>query len=193
VRYDGATGQVNLGPKLVDNPIRGQQVFPDLAIEGGSLHFVWWDSRNDPCYSLTRPIGNCADRSTVASLDTYAASSADRGQTIVANPNSQTTVPSNPNYEQFDNRAVPFAGDYLWVTSLGSFAYSVWTDWRNTVAGSDQRETTPDPDQGNADVLQCRTSATTVDKKGVSSSSWTSDLCPHRGGLDQNIYGAATP
>ena len=35
-----------------------------------------------------------------------------------------TNYTSNPNYEQLDNRAVPFAGDYLWVTSLGTFAYT---------------------------------------------------------------------
>ena len=29
---------------------------------GGTLHVLWWDSRNDSCYSRTRPIGNCADQ-----------------------------------------------------------------------------------------------------------------------------------
>jgi hypothetical protein len=46
------------------------------------------------------------------------------------------------NYEQFANRTVPFAGDYLWVSSVGGFAYAVWTDWRDTVAGRDPRERT---------------------------------------------------
>jgi hypothetical protein len=52
----------------------------------------------------------------------------------------RTTVTSNGNYEQFSDRAVPFAGDYLWVTSLGNVAFGAWTDWRDTVAGSDPRE-----------------------------------------------------
>ena len=60
---------MNLAPKPIDLQAKGDQVFPDVAIEGGSLHFVWWDSRNDPCYDVTRPIGNCANRSTVPSLD----------------------------------------------------------------------------------------------------------------------------
>jgi hypothetical protein len=195
VRYDGATGRVNLGPKLVDNsvPAKGQQVFPDLAIEGGSLHFIWWDSRNDPCDAITRPIGNCDDRSTVASLDTYAARSGDRGQTIVADPSPETTVRSNPNYEQFDDRSVPFAGDYVWVTALNDFAYSVWTDWRNTVPGTDPREAAGDSDQGNADVLQRRDVISTPGKKGTTTTSWSSDRIPHAGGIDQDIYGTTTP
>ena len=87
---------------------------------------------------------------------------------------------SNPNFEQFSDRTVPFAGDYLWVTSVGSFAYGAWTDWRNTLPGTDPREPAA---ADSADVKQCRTfnSATGL---------WTSDQCPHNGGIDQDIYGA---
>ena len=88
---------------------------------------------------------------------------------------------------------MPFAGDYLWVTSLGSTAFGVWTDWRDTVAGTDQRETLPDPDAGNADVVQCRTSSVVTDKKGNQTTVFSGDMCPHAGGLDQNIYGDKTP
>jgi hypothetical protein len=86
----------------------------------------------------------------------------------------QTNFTSNGNYEQFSNRAVPFAGDYLRVTSMGSFAFGVWTDWRGTVAGTDPRE--PSATDG-ADVLQCRTFDT-------SAQAWSGDLCPRNGGLD---------
>ena len=103
-----------------------------------------------------------------------------------------TDVSTNPNYEHFDDRAVPFAGDYLWVTSLGSFAYTVWTDWRNTVRGTDPREATEDEDQTTADVKQCRELRSVQTKKG-SFSSWSGDLCPHAGGIDQNIYGDTAP
>jgi hypothetical protein len=92
-------------------------------------------------------------------------------------------VTSNPNYEQFSNRTVPFAGDYLWVTSMGSFAFGVWTDWRATVAGTDPRE--PSATDG-ADVKQCRTFDTAAQ-------AWSGDTCPRGGGLDQNIYGKVTP
>jgi hypothetical protein len=87
---------------------------------------------------------------------------------------------------------VPFAGDYLWVTSLGSFAYGVWTDWRDTVQGLDPRESPEDEDAATADVLQCRVLDTIPTKKG-SVKAWSGDLCPHAGGLDQNIYGDLSP
>jgi hypothetical protein len=94
---------------------------------------------------------------------------------------SDTT--SNPNYEQFGGRTVPFAGDYLYVSSVGDFAYGVWTDWRNTVAGTDQRESSEE-DNDAADVLQCRT---------LTDAGWTEDTCPRNGGLDQDIYGDYVP
>src|SRR5256714_2661083 len=163
LRYDGAAGS-HPSPVVIDNQATGHQVFPDISADGGVLHALWWDSRLDPCYSVQRPIGNCDNRSTDASLDVFAAKSTDRGTTWTGKARV-TDVSTNPNYEQFDNRAVPFAGDYLWVTSLGDFSYGVWTDWRNTVAGTDPRETATDPDAGNADVVQCRTTSTTTDKK----------------------------
>ena len=191
IRYDGATGS-HTTPALIDNQPAGHQVFPDISADGGVLHALWWDSRNDPCYSVQRPIGNCDDRSTDNSLDVYAAMSTDAGTTWT-NKSRVSDVSTNPNYEQFDNRAVPFAGDYLWVTSLGMTSFGVWTDWRDTVAGTDPRETTPDPDAGNADVLQCRTSSVVTDKQGNSTTVFSGDQCPHAGGIDQNIYGDKTP
>ena len=182
VRYDG-TNSTHTAPTLIDSRAVGHQTFADISADGGVLHALWWDSRNDPCYSATRPIGNCANRSTVPSLDVYATSSTDHGN----NWNASTrlnTVTSNPNFEQFDGRTVPFAGDYLWITSLGTFAYGVWTDWRNTVPGTDPREGS-DEDDDNADVLQCRTQ--------LPSAAFTGDTCPRNGGLDQDIYGTIAP
>jgi hypothetical protein len=190
IRYDGATG-AHTSPAVIDDQTAGHQVFPDISADGGVLHAIWWDSRRDPCYSVTRPIGNCADRSTVASLDVFGATSTNGG-TSWTSKERITDVSTNPNYEQFDNRAVPFAGDYLWVTSLGSFAYTTWTDWRNTAQGSDPRETPEDADAATSDVLQCRTLDTVQTKKGPVSV-WSGDTCPHAGGLDQNIYGDAAP
>ena len=154
LRYDGATG-LHTTPTLLDNQAVGHQTFPDISADGGALHAIWWDSRNDSCYSPMRPIGNCADRTTTASLDVWAAMSVDHGVTWV-NRTRLSDVTSNPNYEQFSGRTLPFAGDYLWITSMGAFAYGAWTDWRNTVAGVDQREASSDDNDG-ADVYQCRT------------------------------------
>jgi hypothetical protein len=188
-RLDGANGQKTT-PTVIDNEATGHQVFPDVSADNptpsfrGTVHTIWWDSRNDGCYSPARPIGNCADRTTTDSLDAWGAVSDDFG-----NPGSWTStrisdVTSNPNYEQFDNRAVPFAGDYLYVSSLDDFAFGTWTDWRDTVQGNDPREIPEDEDNASADVLQCRT---------FQDGAWSGDLCPRDGGIDQNIYGDLTP
>lgn len=190
LRYDGATG-AKLGPNLIASS-SGHQLFPDISADGGVLHALWWDSQNDPCKSATRPVGNCADRTTVPSLDVYAASSSNGGASW-SGATRLSDVTTNPNYEQFDNRTVPFAGDYLWVTSLGSFAYGVWTDWRDTVQGTDPRELPEDEDNATADVKQCRVLLSSTDKKGNVIKSWSGDRCPHAGGLDQNIYGDFAP
>jgi len=188
LRVNGATGG-KFGPNLIDNEETGHQVFPDISADNpdsssrGTLHAIWWDSRNDECYSVTRPIGNCADLTTVPSLDAWAAASSNYGTNWGSTRVSDVTT--NPNYEQFDNRAVPFAGDYLYVSSVNDFAYGVWTDWRDTVQGTDPREDPEDEDGGTADVKQCRTQDT--------SGTWSGDQCPHDGGLDQNIYGDLAP
>lgn len=179
-RLDATTGTATAPAQIAPNPV-GHQLFPDIAVDAGTLHTIWWDSRNDPTYSPARPIGNDADGNVVASLDVYGATKpANGGAWATTRVSDQTT---NPNYEQFAGRTVPFAGDYLWVSSAGGRTIGVWTDWRDTVAGTDQRETTAD--EVGADVKQCRV----VNGAGV----LTADLCPRDGGLDQNIYGDLTP
>ena len=134
-----------------------------------------------PAYSAKRPIGNDASGNVTAALDVYAATSADRGSTWT-NLTRVSTLTTRPNFDQFSDRTVPFAGDYLWVTSVGINAFGAWTDWRNTVSGTDPRESSGSGE--GADVHQCRT---------FSSGTWTSDQCPHDGGIDQDIYGSVTP
>lgn len=186
LRLNGATGS-HTTSKLVDasdyTANRGHQLFPDVSADGGVLHVIWYDSRNDACYSRTRPVGNCANRSVVPSLDVYGTRSTNRGDTFAASARI-TEVKSNPNYEQFAGRTVPFAGDYIWVSSVGDFSFGAWTDWRNTVAGADAREG-GDSDADRADVKQCRAQ--------LADGSFTGDTCPRAGGLDQNIYGDQTP
>jgi hypothetical protein len=180
-RYDGATGGLT-PPVRIDTESTGHQLFPDIAVSAGALHALWWDSRNDPTYSKQRPIGNDAAGNSVPSLDVYAAGKpADGGAWSTSTRLSD--VLSNPNYEQFGGRTVPFAGDYLWVSSQGGRTFGAWTDWRDTVAGVDQREATAD--ETGADVLQCRDPAT--------GGGFTGDKCPRDGGLDQNIYGDLAP
>jgi hypothetical protein len=184
LRLNAATGE-HTTPALIDDPRShgGLQRFPDISVDSGSMHVIWWDSRNDPCYDPRRPIGNCADGSTVASLDAFGAT-ASTSNLVWSAPTRLSTATSNPNFEQFSGRTVPFGGDYLYISSVKSSSFGAWTDWRNVVSGSDPRET-GDADADAADVLQCR--------KITSSGSITPDSCPYAGGLDQNIYGSTTP
>jgi hypothetical protein len=185
--FNGATGAKST-PKLIDpsdyDAGQGHQFWADVSADGGVLHLIWYDSRNDPCYSPTRPVGNCADRSVVPSLDAYASRSTDGGATFAA-ATRLSDVSSNPNYEQFAGRTVPFLGDYIWVSSFGDASFGVWTDYRNTVAGLDAREANDNDADPGADVLQCRTV--------LGDGSITGDTCPRAGGLDQDIYGDQTP
>jgi hypothetical protein len=183
-RLDGATGEHTM-PVLIDDPRShgGLQRFPDISVDAGIMHALWWDSRNDPCYDPRQPLGNCSDKSTVPALDVFAATALTSNLTW-SSSTQVTTAKSNPNWEQFSGRTVPFGGDYLYISSVAGFSFGVWTDWRNVLAGSDPREG-GDSDMDSADVHQCRTQN--------ADGSFTRDTCPYAGGLDQNIYGAVTP
>jgi hypothetical protein len=167
----------------IDPQATGLQRFPDISVDAGTMHALWWDSRNDSCYSPMRPVGNCADKSTVPALDVFAAS-APTSTLQWSSSTRLTTATTNPNYEQFGGRTSPFGGDYLYISSVGSFSFGAWTDWRDVVAGTDPREG-GDEDNDAADVKQCRTQN--------ADGSFSGDTCPFAGGLDQNIYGALTP
>ncbi|MEO7235783.1 MAG: sialidase family protein [Lapillicoccus sp.] len=172
-------------PRLLAPTAVGHQLFPDINADGGVLHAVWHDSRNDPAYSVQYPPGNNGAvrdvggfAAATAGLDTYGASSTDGGATW-----SQTrlsTVSQMPNYEMFGDRRVPFHGDYNYVSSVGSFAYSVWTDTRQVAPGNDPRYIGGE----GFDVLQCRPQ--------LPDGTFAVDSCPNAGGLDQDIFGRAT-
>ena len=183
--YDGAAGSVSPKSRIAV-ATASQQLFPDLSVDAGVIHALWWDSRNDQNNDVSsfrqRPVGNDASGNVAPSLDVYAATRAVTGGAWTA-AQRMSDVTTNPNYEQFGGRTVPFAGDYLWIDSKAGVTFGVWTDWRDTVAGVDQREITQD--ETGADVLQCRTQRP--------DSSFTGDTCPRAGGLDQNIYGDLAP
>jgi hypothetical protein len=62
-----------------------------------------------PAYSRKRPVGNDADGNVYPSLDTYGSASGDHGATWSTSVR-MSDVTTNPNYEQFSDRTVPFAG-----------------------------------------------------------------------------------
>ena len=86
-----------------------------------------------------------------------------------------------PNYEMFGDRRVPFHGDYNYVSSVGSFAYNVWTDTRQVAPAATTRDTPA-----------ARASTSTSAGRRMPDGSWGADTCPNAGGLDQDIFGRAT-
>ena len=188
MRLNGANGNKTT-PKLIDptdrNTGQGHQFWADVSADGGILHFIWYDSRNDPCYSPTRPVGNCANHSVVPSLDVYASRSIDGRHHDRTRPRA-----SRMSARTQTSSSSPGARCRSSATTSGSARSATHPSGRGPTTAIPSpatiyaKPTTSDTDPG-ADVLQCRTE--------LSDGSITGDTCPRDGGLDQNIYGDKTP
>ncbi|HEV2347715.1 MAG TPA: sialidase family protein, partial [Actinocrinis sp.] len=164
-------------PALLAGSASGHQFMPFLTASSGRVSAIWYDSRGDPSYAPTRPPCNGAGGQTSACLNVRYAESMDGGATWSAST-QVTNVPTNPGYEQFGGRLVPFFGDYITVAAQGGTVGAVWTDQRNTVGTAD-----PKGDNDGADV------AGDPETGGTCTSSLTTCF-DNTGGLDQNIYSA---
>jgi hypothetical protein len=163
--------------KLLAPSATGHQFFPWLIASNGRVSAIWYDSRGDPNYASTRAPCNSATGQTSACLNVRYAESTDGGKTWGASI-QVTDTPTNPDYEQFGGRRIPFFGDYITVAAQGSTIGAVWTDQRNTVGAPD-----PSGDNDGADV------AGDPETGGTCTSSFTTCF-DGTGGLDQNIYAA---
>lgn len=172
------SGSTWSSPSLLAPSSTGHQFFPFLVASGGRVSAIWYDSRGDPNYTATRPPCNSASGQTSACLNVRYAASADGGKTWGTSIQVNDTA-TNPNYEQFGGRRVPFFGDYITVAAQGNTIGAVWTDQRNTVGAAD-----PSGDNDGADV------AGDPETGGSCTSSLTTCF-DGTGGLDQNIYSAA--
>ena len=116
--FDPLTG-AKQGPVRVDPQARGHQLFADVVADSGVVHVLWWDSRNDPVL-LAGPSGRQLrgpNGALTPSLDAFAGT---LSPALTATGITRLTdVTSNPNWDQFSGRTVPFAGDYLWIDSAG--------------------------------------------------------------------------
>jgi len=175
--YSTNGGQTWSSPALLAPSTTGHQFFPWLTASGGRVNAIWYDSVGDPNYAANRAPCNSATGQTSACLNVRYAQSSDGGKTWGASV-QVTDTPTNPNYEQFGGRRVPFFGDYITVAAQGDTVGAVWTDQRDTVGAPD-----PNGDDDGADIAgdpetggKCTDVATTC-----------FDLT---GGLDQNIYAA---
>jgi hypothetical protein len=180
-------------PTAVDEQASGHQYAPNIEYNKATdtLGLIYWDSRFDPFYSVTRPVGNQPNPAGGSGLspcgapvgsvpcnvlNTFIATSSDG---TAWTPTLVSSVGHQPQYEMFGDAQQPFQGDYNWIDAMGTTFFAVWADNRDVVPGIDPREPVPD----GFDVLQCRT----MNPDG----SFSADNCLNAGGRDQNIYGGA--
>lgn len=163
-------------PTAVDPQATGHQFYPWITASGGTITAVYYDSRADADYAPTRPPCNSATGATTACLDVWSSTSKDGGATWTHSVVTDTRT--NPNLEQFGGRHLPFFGDYIMVSAVGSTITAVWTDQRDAVLAPD-----PSGDNDGADVAG--------DPETGGSCTSSLDACfDGTGGLDQNIYAA---
>jgi hypothetical protein len=162
-------------PALLASSNSGHQFYPFVAASNGRVSAIWYDSRGDSDYAATRAPCNSATGVTSACLNVRYAESTDGGATFGGSIQVTDTA-TNPNFEQFGGRLVPFFGDYITVAAVGTTIGAAWTDSRNTVAGTDASG-----DNDGADV------AGDPEAGGTCTSSVTTCF-DGTGGLDQGIY-----
>ncbi|HEV2349329.1 MAG TPA: sialidase family protein [Terriglobia bacterium] len=99
-------------PVVLNNPSRGQQFFPSIAVDGtGEIHVSWFDTRNSS--------------KNTSSYDIYATNSVSDGSKFSANVR---VTPAS-----IDAGNTGFIGDYMGIAASAGFAHPVWTSggWNN--------------------------------------------------------------
>ena len=165
-------------PSAIDPQRTGHQFYPWITASGGRLSAIYYDSRSDALYSPKRPPCNSATGVGSACLNVWYSTSTDEGQSWTQT--KLTTRPSNPNWEQFGGRQVPFLGDYIVVSAVGNTIAAAWTDQRDVVAGAEMSGSDGDSDDVAGDP-----------EAGGSCTEVFSTCFDSTGGLDQNIYAAS--
>jgi hypothetical protein len=161
----------------VDPQGSGHQFFPWITASGGTLSVVYYDSRADTSYSPNRAPCNSATGVGSACLAVWYSASTDGGSTWTHQ--LLTDSLTNPNFEQFGGRLIPFFGDYIMVSAVGASIAAVWTDSRDVATAAD---TSSSSDQDGNDV------AGDPETVGGTCTSSLNTCFDGTGGLDQNIY-----
>jgi hypothetical protein len=159
-------------PTAIASEAKGHQFFPWITAANGRYSAVYYDSGLDPNYSAGRAPCNDSSGNGYACLNVFYSSSSDGVSWTT--PQQLTSAPTNPNFEQFGGRAIPFFGDYIMVAAVGNSVAAVWTDARDVIAAADSDGDDP---AGDSHVGGACTSSFSTCFDGT-------------GGLDQNIYTA---
>jgi hypothetical protein len=176
-------------PVEVDDQPDGHQWWPNIEYNKmtDTLGLIYYDSREDPEYSVFLPPGNTPGGTSACGvpaemlcevLNTFVATSTNGTSWT---PVKVSDIGHQPEYEMFGNRQIPFHGDYNWIDAMGSTFFAVWADNRDVMPGEDPREAVQD----GFDVHQCRV------ESPPDSGTFGADNCANAGGLDANIYGEA--
>lgn len=126
-------------PIQVNDVTTNHQFFPAMSVSNGSIHIVFYDSRNDPHGQL---------------LDVYYAQSIDGGLSFQANLRI-TEVSFDPNIVPRTvqpGAAFPFIGDYIYISSTATEAHVIWTDNRNAELTADDNTGRLDQDVFTAKI-----------------------------------------
>lgn len=116
----------------------GHQLTPSIAVAGGRLSIVWYDSRSEPAFTPSGPVsGQCPPGATTGrrctGMDVFynQADTAAAGRLVFGSELRVTDRSFNPNLFGSIKAITPFIGDYITVVSDAVNAYVVWTDNRD--------------------------------------------------------------
>ena len=125
----------------------GHQLTPSIAVAGGRLSIVWYDSRNEPAFTPSGPVsGQCPPGATTGrrctGMDVFynQAETAAAGRLVFGSELRVTDRSFNPNLFGSIKAITPFIGDYITVVSDAVNAYVVWTDNRDINPSANAQE-----------------------------------------------------
>ncbi len=108
-------------PLRVNDVTQGQQFFSRIAVSGGIISVIWYDSR----------LGQLSN-GTITSLDVFYSESRDGGSSFSTNVRV-TSASFDPNLVNFGDFNIPFQfiGDRIGIAASATAVHPIWTDNRN--------------------------------------------------------------
>ena len=155
---------------------------PDLAVDDGTLHVLWWDSRNDPTLLAAPPARSATTRTATSAPRSTSTRARSNVRRHVDHAGEAHRLRSNGNYEQFATARCRSA-----ATTCGS------TRGMASPSASGPTGGTPSPAPTSREPGTRTTAPTSAVPPRSTPRRSTADTCPRAGGLDQDIYGDLSP